>query len=219
LNREARTHLDRGVDYAAKGEGFYRKAAEEIVAAQQADPKLTQREIGEHFGRRTGWVQDLVSWHTSGSALPTPWTGEQEERGGRNMIGARKLLRDAPMEQVEQILAELPAERQQQVAAAAGHAYHKARVEYAEEERNLTPSQRYEREAAGETLTEPVRQAAAGFAVLGIVGHLEQARDEIHELISDGSLTPRLVRQIGRVLDGIEAEMQVARGLVGIEED
>jgi len=216
LNNEAVRHLTLARGFLDKGESFYHKAAEEIVAAQQADPSLTNVEIGEWFGRGRDWVRTLVTWHTSGDRDRAPFAGKSEVK---DTSKTRVLLREAPMEQVERILDELPPERVQQIAAAAGHSYHRARVEYDESERNMTPAQRSQREAEVDEMLKPVRQATAGFATLGIIGHLEQAHEEIHELVADGSLTKKLVRQIDRALQTIEAEMQVARGLVGIEEE
>lgn len=118
MNKQAEGHLAKAEGYLAKGEEFYRKAATEIVAAKAADASLTNTVIGERFGRTNKWVSDLTIWQQSGSALPTPWVGEQEERGGRNVIGARKLLRDAPLEQVETILASVPVGRRAALATA-----------------------------------------------------------------------------------------------------
>jgi len=216
MNREAQTHLSQARAYLGRGEEFYRKAAEEILAAKQADESLTLREIDRQLDQYNGWAGKLLTWHESGGNISTPYAG-QYAKVKANLT--RSTLRDAPMEEVERVISELPRERQQQIAAAAGSGYHKARVEFNERERNLTPAERSEREAAAESLMQPVRQATAGFAALGIVGHLEQAHEEIHELVADNSLSRQLVRQIDRALEAIQAEMQVARALVGIEAD
>lgn len=42
--------------------GFH---AEEIIAAQKADPQLSNREIGEFFGHGAAWVTKIVQWSTS----------------------------------------------------------------------------------------------------------------------------------------------------------
>src|SRR5262249_25019365 len=160
--------------YLGRGEEFYRRAAEEIVAAKAADPTVTNATIGERFGRSDWWVRQLVEWALRARGTSTPWEGEQTTEE-RNTKGARKVLREAPLEQVERIIDELPPERQSAIAAAAGSAYHGARQEYEREERDRTPAERSERRAAADLITEPVRKAQAPFQTLGIVAHIEQA--------------------------------------------
>jgi len=215
MNTEAQAHLAQAQTLVARGEEFYRQAADEIIAAKRVDPTLTFRAIDQVLGAYDGFTGNIVRWRESNTKnLRLPHSG-QYDRVKASLT--RSTLRDAPMEEVERVIDELPRERQQQIAAAAGHSYHKARVEFNERERNLTPAERSEREAAGEALMQPVRQATAGFATLGIIGHLEQAHEEIHELVADNSLNRQLVRQIDRALEAIQAEMHVARALVGIE--
>lgn len=119
MNERAERHLVRAEKHLARGDEFYGKAADEIIAAQEADPQLSQREIGERFGRSARWVRDLVQWRTSGESTPTPWKGERST-AELNAMATRKVLRESPLEQVEQIISGLPEERQQAVAAAAG---------------------------------------------------------------------------------------------------
>lgn len=209
MNRAAEGHLAAAEGYVAKGDGFYRKAAEEMRAAQEADPTLSNREIAERIGRNESWVRAVLR---SSSA---PFS-EAAGKPNRDLSGARKVFREAPMEQVEQILGSLPKERRQQVAAAAGHGYSKARVEYDEKERNLTQHERQQREMAAERLSKPIRQATAGFKALGIVGHLEQATEELQELVADDSVTDLLLKQIEQAMSAFATEMEVARGMAGL---
>lgn len=206
---------------------LYGRRHEEKVQIQQDMAALrdqygwTQQMISDETGVPRSTVDMWLRAYDEGLADPsrasrlTP--ASAHARSDRAV--AKRVFATAPMEDIEHVISSLPPERVQQVAAAAGNAYHQARVEYAENERNLTPRERSEREAAGEALTEPVRKAAAGFTTLGIVGHLEQATDELHELTSDGSLTPKLVRQILRAKDAFESELSVAAALVGLEEE
>lgn len=110
MNRSAEQHLTKAKDYVARGEEFYRKAAEEIVAAQTADPTLGTREIGEWFGRSHTWVQDIVRWHTTGKSTrggsegaPTPYA---EQQGAVAKRHARSVLRDASPEEIAELLDE-----------------------------------------------------------------------------------------------------------------
>jgi hypothetical protein len=211
MNKEAVRHLDKAAGFIAKGEAFYRKAVEEIRAAQQADPTLTQRQIGKAMGRSDTWVGDILQWDDQG-APRSPWAGSGPRKAASH---TRTVLREAPLEQVEQIIAALPKERQQAIAAAAGHEYLKARQEQDEAERHRTPAEVRERLEARESLTKPVRQAVGGFASLGIVGHLEQATEELRELNADASLTPQAANKIERALDAFTTEFTFARAMLG----
>jgi hypothetical protein len=153
-----------------------------------------------------------VQWNASSGTDEAPFAEPSEKAVVRH---TKQLLRDAPLEQIEQVVASLPRERQQALAAAAGHGYAKARQEYDERERNLTEAEKREREDARESLTRPVRQAVADFASLGIVGHLEQATDELRELTADASLTPQVVRRIERADDAWREALDFAKALVG----
>jgi hypothetical protein len=217
VNTAARKHLDKAAGFVAKGEGFYRKAAEEIGAAQEADSTLTQRQIGAAMGCDPRTIRDIIRWAKDGGRVPTPYSGK-DHADNRAASHAKRVLKTAPLEQVEQIIAALPAERQQAIAGAAGNAYHAARQDYRETERSLTPTQRKEREAAGRQLAQPAKNAAAGFAALGIVGHLEQATEELRELVADGSLSARLTRQIDKASEAWLTEFEFAKQMAGESE-
>jgi hypothetical protein len=61
----------------ARGEQFYRSAAEKIVAAMAADPTLSTREVARQLGHDHSWVGRLVTWHTSGAYThQTPFAEE-----------------------------------------------------------------------------------------------------------------------------------------------
>lgn len=197
--------------------------------AQAADAGATQREIARRAG---GIDQAEVSrhvrvWRDAGTASPRPdWktafdnaTGFDRDAAQERTDRARtkRILATAPLEQVEQIIAGLPKERQQAVAAAAGHEYLKARQEYAETEHALTPGQQRERDEAQEQITRATRKATADFTTLGIIGHLEQATDELRELNADSSVTPEMARKIDRALDAFTTEFRFARAMLGEE--
>jgi hypothetical protein len=77
-------------------------------------------------------VREVVRWGTSSTPASTLYARGADDH--RDRSAARKILREAPLEQVEQIIDELPAERKQAVAAAAGDSYAKARQEHNERE-------------------------------------------------------------------------------------
>jgi len=131
---------------------------------------------------------------------------------------AQRVLREQPTEVVEQMIRELPRERRQAVLAEFGDGYAQARRDFDERERNLTPAQRSEREAAGDAVTKPIREAMAHFAVpLKVVPLLEEATDALRELISDHSLTPELISAIDEADAEWRTELEVARAMAGLE--
>lgn len=213
MNKSAERHLAKAAGYVAKGEEFYRKAAEEIVAAREADPALTQRQIGERFGRTQHWVSYLLKWYqdpdTQGSVFST-------DTPRRKADHAKQVLREAPLEQIEQIITELPPQRQQDVAAAAGHAYHKARQDHRETERNLSPAQRQERKAAAEAMTRPVVDWSDS---MRLVSNLETAVELLRELNSGGEVKTDVAERVGGLMAQLVDEYRVMRAMAGLDID
>lgn len=205
--------------YIGKGEEFYRKAAAEILAAR--DEGATLDECAESLGRSQTWVRETLKWHSSPAHpdVPTPFAGKTAEEKGRGVVEAKRVLKDAPLEQIEQIIAGLPEDRQRAVAAAAGNEYLKARQDYDEDERRQTPAQRKEREAAGEKLAQAGKEAAGGFASLSIAEHIEQAADELAEWIADGSVTSTNIKPLLAANKKWLEELHVAIAMAGLEAD
>jgi hypothetical protein len=213
MNASAEKHLAKAETYLGKGEEFYRKAAEEIVAAQEADPALSNREIARRMGRGEAYVRTLLE-----AASRAAQTGvfEMNWKSGTNARSqvVAKTLREAPLEQIEQLISTLPKDRQQAIGAAAGNEYLKARQNYDETERNLTGAERKEREAASESLTQKVREATGGFLSLGIAAHIEQATEELRELDAP---TEETMRIISVALTDLCQEFQVKAAMVGLD--
>lgn len=87
-------HLTAAADFIARGENYYRRAADEIVAAMREDTTLSYREVGRRLDRDESWVRRLVQWRTS-AAPATPFGGPAE-RARRDDLAARKVLRERP---------------------------------------------------------------------------------------------------------------------------
>ena len=217
MNREAEKHLDKAVKLFAKGDSFYGQAADEIIAAQKSDPKLTKAEAGRRIGRSREWVGKVVSWRQDEGSAPTPFA--EPGRDTPDVRGAKRILAEAPMEQVEQMVAALPKERQQKIAAAADPTgYAAARVAENERVKSQTPAERKEIEAAKEAIGGPVRQAVASFTTLGVVGHLEQATEDLAEMISEQTVTAESIYRITEAHARFATELEVARAMAGLEE-
>lgn len=83
-------------DYIGKGDAFYRKAAEEILAAKAEG--VTVAAIARELGYSRGWVTDLVAWATEchGHA---PFGGPRRE-AVQSKSRAKKFLTRSTPEQV-----------------------------------------------------------------------------------------------------------------------
>ena len=217
---EVERHLAKAQSYLAKGEAWYRKAGEEIELAREAG--ATWPQIGDRLDRSKSWCQRVSEWAKSPANGGSPDTPIDWKRGSHGttaeiQAGARKLLAEAPMEQVERIIETLPKERKQAVAAAAGHQYSKLREEMEERERNLTPAQHKEREAAGATIDTHVGRVMAPFSSLSIANHLEQATDLLKEMVEGHAVSPEVMTAIDTALAAFLDEYKVAQAMVGTE--
>jgi len=67
MTRSTRVGRPRSGGSGTRGAGTC-QAADEIIAAQEADPALSNREAGKRLGRSKDWVAKIVTWRTSGSA-------------------------------------------------------------------------------------------------------------------------------------------------------
>lgn len=217
MTNDAQKHLDKAAKFIARGDGFYEQAADEILAAQKSDPTLGNREIGERFGRSHTWVRQLVTWRTNGMTSPAPYTGTG--RTHQDAVATRKTLREAPLEQIEQIIEALPEDRKLAVAAAAGSGYHKERLKENERVKNLTPAEKKEIEAAKAGITDPVDKALGGFTTLGVVGHIEQATEDLSQLIADNAVTAESIYRIDQAHALFLTELEVARATAGLGEE
>jgi leucyl aminopeptidase len=173
--------------------------------------KVTRSSFARHMKIPESTFHEWV--RTAAGGVLTRNRGE----GTRDSRGARAVLRDAPLEQVERIISELPADRQRAIGAAAGQAYLQARQRHEDEEARMTPAQRREREATTAETGRSARSMAAGFATLGIVGHIEQATEELRELNADHSVTEEMARQIDQATNELVTEVEVAKGMAGLE--
>lgn len=132
MNQSAERHLAKAETYIGKGESFYRKAADEILAAKEADPSLSTRDIAARVGLAHSSVARILKWAGGGAAAATPFARVEGDTARKDREAAKRVLREAPMETVEKIISDLPPKRQRQVAAAAGDEKAKKITEMAE---------------------------------------------------------------------------------------
>ena len=112
MNRNAERHLVAAQKLLAKGDDYYGRAADEIVAAREADPGLTTREIGAWFGHKESWVRQIVAWRKGGAAASAPFArpGDPGKRGGDRAIIGR-----AEPDVIVEAISKAPASQRRQI--------------------------------------------------------------------------------------------------------
>jgi hypothetical protein len=119
-----RDHLSRAAEYIAKGDGWYSKAADEIIAARKEDVQLTWKQTAEKVNRSDSWCRRLVAERTkviAGEQAGVEVVPDWHQRGSHGTkaeieAGARKLL--ASPGEAKKLFASLPPEAQKTVAKA-----------------------------------------------------------------------------------------------------
>lgn len=111
-----RDHLARAVEYIAKGESWYAKAADEILAEREEND-TSWREIAERVGKSSRWCRTIVAWRTSGEPeADVDWQRGSHGTKAELEAFATKLL-SSPSE-AEKLLASLPEETKASLAKA-----------------------------------------------------------------------------------------------------
>jgi len=81
------------------------------------------------------------------------------------------------------------------------------------------PAERKAREAKGRVTLKPLRQAVAAFTAMGVVGSIQDATEELREMIGDEALTEENFRQIEEVNAEWQQELVVARAMLGMDDE
>jgi hypothetical protein len=206
MNQTAERHLAKAGGYLAKGDDFYGRAADEIIAAKEADFTLSNQEIAERFGKSEKWVRLLVTWRTSSEPdPPIDWRRGSHGTTAEIEQGAQKLLASAPLEQVERIIADLPPKRQTEIATA-----------IVGRPRPVLTSDDEDRIKAD--VGHAVGKLVAPFSRLTITAHLEEATEKLQEMLDNGALTEQAITQIDEALQAFTAALDMGRLLVSKEE-
>jgi len=169
-----------------------------------------ERETGIPRATIINWLE---AFDEGGSRL-TP----RHQQAASDRRVALRVLREQPVEIIERMVDELPRERRQEIEAHFGDGYARVRRNFEEHERNLTPAQRKEREAAGQAVSSSVGRALAPFKAMSAATHLGLATETLKELVADQSLTPEMIEEIERSLAEFLTELEVARAMAGLEE-
>lgn len=77
----------------------------------------TQTEVGKLLGKSGKWVSDLLRWDSSSSSVESPFARDAApgRKASVQNAEARKILEEAPIEEVEKIAMKLPPERRRKV--------------------------------------------------------------------------------------------------------
>jgi hypothetical protein len=206
MNKPAERHCAKAKAYIAKGDVFYRKAKPEIEAAIAEG--ASTREVARYLARSHTWVQTVRDWDGEGTLY-----GKDTER--RQIDQAKQVLREAPLEQIEQVFESIPEERRQAVLAAAGEIYAKARQDYVERERRKTPSEHAEREEARRDVRRFTDDLVNSFSPMTIINHLDAATEEFSAATQRGGLTYEQLRQIEEAHERWVAVLEFGRQMAG----
>lgn len=113
--------LERAKQYIAKGDDFYAKAADDIIAAMEEDTTLSYRQVAERVGKSDKWVRQLVTARTTaddGRTIEHPFADSQ-----RPIQATKQVLREASDEQLLEIVSQLPSEQKTKLAEAISQAH------------------------------------------------------------------------------------------------
>jgi hypothetical protein len=212
MNRTAERHITKAKGYLAKGDEFYGRAADEMIAAREADPTVGYPELAAEFGRGKDWARTLVQWRTSGEYTRPPFS---EPKGAVANRHAKAVLKDAPLEQLETIIDQLPKERQQAIAAAAKDSWMGARQERDDQINRLTPAEEVERYEAGRRADQLGRRIGGTLGTIELVLVLEQAADLIRDMTAAEELTPEIMQRIEEAHTAFVTELEFAKALAG----
>lgn len=200
--------------------------AEAMAAA--ADAGATQREIGNAAGmagQKAGI--HIRIWNRYGSLAHRPtYSKAHEDVSGLNREKAqertdrartKKYLSELPLEAVEQVVSELPRERQRAIGAVAGNEYLKARQDYSEGEASLTPAQRKAREATSSSIETNTNKMVAAFGTGTLIDHIETATEMLREQIEQHAVIGEMLPAVGKALERLQQEYEVACAMAGLE--
>ena len=115
-------HLERAKEYLAIAESgdskreAYKAAAEEIAAA--IGEGNTQVYVATYIGKSQKHISQMLKWRKSGYEADTPWLADTGATTRAAVSHTKAILRDAPLEQVETILASVPVSRRAALATA-----------------------------------------------------------------------------------------------------
>jgi hypothetical protein len=210
MNKVAEKHLTKAKLYLAQGDELYRKAKGEIDAAIAAG--ASQREVSRYLLKSQSWVRDVIAWDGTG----TLYGHDTEARQNRQ---ARQVMREAPMEQVEQIIDDLPPERQAQIVGSIAKkpGMEKKIVDaMIRHEPSLPP---HERERIAAETKQQVGKLVQPFTIAEIVNLILEARDVLHEMIDKGAIDAAADEQISQAINELTAELEMGRLLMGKEEE
>lgn len=232
MNEAAKQHLDNAIAYALRGDEYYAKCADEIIAAQEADPTIGLEQIAQRFGRSRRWVRALVTsrtnWQPDAGPFAVDWERGSHATTAEIEAGAQKLLASKPLELVERMVEELPAKQAAAVATAAlrkpgvareiaadddaSKALEKVEMEYWKEvEEQGKRKTRKERKKSG------IGGAVDSLGTLLILGTLSKAKGllaESYEGAKEVTLTDDMKGALEEVLGEISAYVDWYRSLL-----
>jgi hypothetical protein len=194
----------------------YKRATQELVA-YKSETRATIADIAISVGKSEPTIKKLFAWHRSGFKAESPFLADSEATNRAARSHTKAVLRDAPMEQVERIISELPMERIVAIGAAAGDPYMQARHKHDEERARRTPAQMKEQEAARAESHRQTAEMMSGFTIFGIVNYLGLATETLQGMVGEHTVTKRGLREVEKALREFVAEYRVAAAMAGLD--
>jgi hypothetical protein len=213
-------HLARARQFLAIAEAenskreAYKMAADEIAAEKQETGE-TNENLARFLGRKKDYVTKLLAWRKSGFEAETPFLMDKQATNRAAISHTKKVLREAPMEQVEQLLSELPKERQEKIAAATGDHYMQAKHQELDRRKQQTDAEKAEELRDQVAMKKPFFELAAGLSAESIGGLLTAAAESLQQLAEQGMLTTKAMRLIEVYDEQWRSALEWARELSG----
>jgi hypothetical protein len=191
----------------------YKRAAKEIVAHKQETGE-TWETLARALGREQHYVKKLSQWERSGFEAETPFLMDKHATERAALSHTKRVLTQAPLEQVEQIIDGLPQQRKVKIAAAAHDSYFEE-SERKSEERQKTPRERRRTREFVDKVAKPIKTMLGSMRANAVLESLREAKEEYRLLVEEGELSLEAVHAIGDELEEFQRELEFGRQLVG----
>jgi hypothetical protein len=203
-------HVAKARDYLGKGDGYYERAADEMIAAQ--DDGMSTRQLAAALGRSQQWIATVIKWgRDHSSSQPTPF-GTAGKDASRRRSEVKRAMREATPEQLHEIVAELPGETVAQLQTVAHDvAWEQADAESADRS-TLTPA------GVGKQRETHQRSARHRLTVLDVKVAADRSRAglrEMIELLAEVELSADEQHEVGWRVDELAQALEIVKAALG----
>jgi hypothetical protein len=205
-------HGARARDYLGKGDAYYGKAADEIIAWQREDPTLGYGRIASVVGRSEAWCRTLVKWRTNPSSSAITPYGGKDVAVQQDTAKTKRVLRTATADQLKQVMGDLPSEQVEAIQAVAHDvAWEQADAAHAEQSELTSTGAAKQREARQ-------RGARHRLTVLDVKIAADQGRARLRrmiELLAEVELTSDERHEVSWRVDEMTQALEIVKAALG----